>query len=353
MRKRFGTIGLWLTILLVMLIAAGCTGRAAGNAAGDQSGAVNVYSARHYEVDELLYEKFTADTGIKVNVVAGKAPELIERLQREGANTPADLFITVDGGILNNAKQAGILQPIESKLLQAQVPADFWDRDREWVGLSYRARIIAYVKARVDASEITSYEQLAAPEWKGRVLTRSSTNLYNQSLLASFIAINGEEAATAWAAGVADNLAREPEGGDRDQAKAAVAGAGDVAIMNSYYVGQLSASDNPEDVAVADSLGIVFPNQTTTGTHVNISGAGLVKHSKNKDNAIRLLEFLTGTDAQSIVAQTNFEFPVNEQAELPALLQSWGRFKRQSIDFATLGELNATAVGIFNKVGWK
>lgn len=316
-------------------------------------GEVNVYSARHYEVDAELYAKFTEATGTKVNVIEGNAAELIERITREGASTPADLFITVDGGILNRAKLAELFQPIQSETLDLQVPAELRDKDSHWIGLSTRARIIVYAKDRVDPAELSTYEDLTSAKWKGKLLTRSSSHLYNQSLLASLIALNGEQAAEDWAAGIAANLARDPEGGDRDQAKGIVAGVGDVAIMNSYYVGQMSVSDNPEEVKVFEGIGVFFPNQDTTGTHINISGAGLIKHSKNKENALRLLEFLTSPESQAKISQANYEFPVNPAAPLPALLQGWGPFKTQQLDFAALGDHNPKAVEIMNKVGWK
>jgi iron(III) transport system substrate-binding protein len=316
-------------------------------------GEVNIYTARHYDVDQELYDMFTKQTGIKVNVVEGKAPELIERIKREGASTPADLFITVDGGILNSAKAEDVLQPIVSGVVDEQVPAELRDTESHWIGLSTRARVIVYAKDRVDPAQLSTYEDLAGDKWKGKVVVRSATNLYNQSMLAAFIAIMGEKEAEDWAAGIAANLAREPEGGDRDQAKAIVAGVGDVGIMNTYYVGQLATSQDAEEVKVAEQIGVFFPNQQTTGTHINISGAGLIKHSKNKDNAVKLLEFLTGAEAQTKISQANFEFPVNGQAEVPELLKSWGEFKTQNVDFAKYGELNPKAVEIANKVGWK
>ncbi|MFC4775507.1 Fe(3+) ABC transporter substrate-binding protein [Paenibacillus sp. GCM10023252] len=314
---------------------------------------VNVYSARNYAVDKVLYSKFTEKTGIEVNVVDGKAEELIERLKREGESTTADLFITVDGGVLNNAKQAGILQPAVSDVINANVPADRRDADNEWIGLSTRARVIAYSKDRVKPEQLSTYEDLASESWKGKLLVRSSTSLYNQSLLSSFIELNGAEKAEQWSQGIAANLAREPEGGDRDQAKAIAAGVGDVALMNTYYVGLLLNSEDAEEVKVGNSLGVFFPNQDTTGAHINISGAGLTKHSKNQENAIKLIEYLTDVEAQSLVSSENFEYPVNPKAELPELLQSWGEFKAQTLDFGKLGEHNAKAIEIMNKTGWK
>ena len=351
MRKNF----LFKLVAVAALTAVFATGCASGKAEREGGGekVVNVYSARHYDVDKQLCEKFTEETGIRVNVIEGNAQELIERIKREGESTPADLFITVDGGILNSAKTAGILQPIESETIDSQVPSHLRDKDNHWIGLSTRARVIVYAKDRVDPGELSTYEDLASDKWKGRLLVRSSTHLYNQSLVASLIALNGEEQTREWAKGIAANLARDPEGGDRDQAKAVVAGVGDVAIMNSYYVGHLAASENPEEVKVAESIGVFFPNQETTGTHINISGAGLIRHSKNKANAIRLIEFLTSEESQATFSSANFEFPVNPKAELPELLKSWGEFQTQQIDFAVLGDNNAKAVEIMNEAGWK
>ncbi len=318
-----------------------------------QEQAVNIYTARHYEVDDVLYKNFTDKTGIKVNVVKGKAEELIERLKREGQSSPADLFITVDGGVLNNAKQNGVLQPVQSEVIEQQVPKQLRDQNNEWIGLSTRARVIVYSKDRVKPEQLSTYEDLAADKWKGKVLVRSSTSLYNQSLVASMIELNGEQKTEEWAKGVVANMSRTPEGGDRDQAKAIAAGVGDVAIMNTYYVGQMVNSKDSEEVKASEKIGVFFPNQSTTGTHVNVSGAGLAKHSKNKENAVKLIEYLTSEEAQSLMSKENFEFPVNEKAEKPELLKSWGEFKTQQIDFSKLGEHNKKSIEIMNKVGWK
>ncbi|RHW33990.1 iron ABC transporter substrate-binding protein [Lysinibacillus yapensis] len=314
---------------------------------------VNIYTARHYDADDEIYKKFTEETGIKVNVVKGEAEELIERLKREGESTEADLFITVDGGVLANAKQNGIFQPVSSEIINENVPENLRDAENNWIGMGTRARIIAYSKERVSPEELSTYEDLTNEKWKGRLLVRSSTSLYNQSLLASFIELNGEEQAEQWAQGIVNNFARQPDGGDRDQAKAIAAGTGDIAIMNTYYVGLLANSEDPEEVKVADSIGVFFPNQETNGTHVNISGIGLTKHSKNKENATKLIEYITGVEAQEFLAANNFEFPVNPQAQKPELLESWGEFKMQELNFDTLGEHNKKAIEIFNKTGWK
>lgn len=354
-----------LSAAMVMALLAGCGAKSSGgesqgsapgaapSSAPQKEAVVNIYTARNYEVDDELYTKFSQKTGIKVNVVKGKAEELIERIKREGASTQADVFITVDGGILNNAKQAGVLQPIQSETVNQNVPKNYRDTDNEWVGLSSRARVIVYSKERVKPEQLSTYEDLAGDKWKGKVLVRSSTSLYNQSLVASFIELNGEQKAEEWSKGIVANMGRAPEGGDRDQAKAIVAGSGDVAIMNTYYYGQLLNSKDAEEVKVAKSLGVFFPNQQTNGTHINVSGIGLTKHSKNKEQAVKLVEYLTDVEAQSLVSMANFEFPVNAKADVPELLKSWGTFKTQQIDFAKLGEHNRKAIEILNKVGWK
>ncbi|HEY8529451.1 MAG TPA: Fe(3+) ABC transporter substrate-binding protein, partial [Paenibacillaceae bacterium] len=314
---------------------------------------VNIYSARHYEVDDVLFQQFTEATGIKVNVVKGEAEELIERLKREGASTEADLFFTVDGGVLAYAKESGVLEPVTSPVIEQNVPAKYRDKDNHWIGVSTRARVIVYSKDRVDPSQLSTYEDLADPKWKGKVLARSSSSLYNVSLLASFIALKGEEAAEEWAKGIVANFARDPQGGDRDQAKAIVAGIGDVAIMNTYYIGLLAHSKDPEEVKVAEQVGVFFPNQETDGTHINISGIGFVKHGKHKENAIKLIEFLTSKEAQETLTNSNFEFPVNPAAERAEYIKAWGEFKEQELDFDLLHVHNAKAIEIFNKAGWK
>jgi iron(III) transport system substrate-binding protein len=365
MKTTFKLGSVMLTAVMAMGLLAGCAG--AGQAPSTQSGnsstpndaqpskdqIVNVFTARHYEVDDKVYASFTEKTGIKVNVIKGTAEELIERLKREGQSTEADLFITVDGGILNKAKQAGVLQPVQSAVVDSNVPAQLRDKENHWVGLSSRARVIVYSKDRVKPEQLSTYEDLADPKWKGKVLVRSSTSLYNQSLLASLIELEGEQKSEAWANGIAANLAKSPEGGDRDQVKAIAAGVGDVAIINTYYFGQLMSSKNAEEVKAAEGTAVFFPNQNTTGTHLNVSGAGLAKFSKNKDNAVKLIEFMTDLEAQSLFSKTNFEFPVNPKADMPELLKSWGSFKTQEIDFAKLGDNNKKAIELMNKAGWK
>ncbi|MCY6369312.1 Fe(3+) ABC transporter substrate-binding protein [Clostridium ganghwense] len=314
---------------------------------------VNIYTDRHYDSDEELYKMFTGKTGIKVNVVKGKSDELIERLKREGKDTQADILITADVGRLYRAKNSEVLQPVKSDKLTKNIPEKYRDEDNQWFGLTKRARVIVYSKDKVDPKELSTYEELTNSKWKEKVLVRSSTNIYNQSLLASFIEINGEEKAKEWAKGLVENMAREPQGNDRDQAKAVVAGIGDVAIMNTYYVGKLLNSADKEEVKVGNSVKVFFPNQDTTGTHVNISGAGLTKHAKNKENAVKFIEFLSGTEAQKQYAEANYEYPVNPEVEPSELLKSWGTFKEQDIRLSKLGENNKKAVEILNEVNWK
>lgn len=339
-----------LILIMALTVMVGCTNKAAKP---EEKGAVNLYTSRHYETDAELYKVFTEQTGIEVNVVEGKGDELMERLDREGANTEADVFITADAGNLHRLKEKDLLQAVTSDTLNNNIPEKLRDVDNEWFGLTKRARVIVYSKDRVDPSELSTYEALTEPQWAGKVLIRSSSNIYNQSLLASFIELNGEEKAKEWAQGMVANMARDPQGGDTDQVKAVVAGEGDIAIANTYYVGRLAKSTNPEDVKVAEQVGVFFPNQETTGTHVNISGAGVTKHAKNVENAIKFIEFLSSAEAQGKFAEGNNEYPVNPTVESTELLKSWGEFKEQDIDLSILGFNNGRAIIIFDQVGWK
>lgn len=348
-------IGLFFILSFVLI--AGCSNapkeESTNNSKEQNKGEVNLYTSRHYETDDALYKAFTKETGIKVNVVKGEENELIERLSREGAATQGDLFLTADAGRLHWAKEKNLLQSVESETLQNNIPANLRDEDNQWFGLTKRARVIVYSKERVKPSDLSTYENLTEPKWKGKVLVRPSENVYNQSLLASFIALNGEEEAKEWAKGMVENMARTPQGNDRDQAKAIVAGEGDVAIMNTYYVGNMLNSEDPEEVKVAEQVGVFFPNQDTNGTHINVSGVGLTKHAKNKENAIKLMEYLSSEEAQGQFAEANYEYPVNPNVEPSELLKSWGEFKEQDINLTKLGENNAKAVQLFNEVGWK
>ncbi len=345
----------FLTVAFSIVLLVGCTTKQEGTAGNEsnEEKAVNVYTSRHYDADKELYKIFTEETGIKVNVVEGKDDELIERLDREGEDTEADVLIVADAGRLHRAKSQDLLQSIESEVLNSNIPENLRDKDNEWYGLTKRGRVIVYSKDRVNPSELSTYEDLTNPKWNGKILVRSSSNTYNQSLLASFIEINGEDKAKEWAKGLVDNMAREPKGNDRDQAKAVVAGEGDIAIMNTYYLGKLLNSSDPEEVKVGEQVSVFFPNQDTTGTHVNVSGAGVTKNANNKENAVKFIEFLSNEKAQSIFANANYEYPANPNVEPSDLLKSWGEFKTQDISLNKLGENNKRAVEIFNEIGWK
>lgn len=353
--RSIGRIERGLAIGLAAAVTA--CGGADADSGGEQSTAaaevVNVYSHRHYDTDEELFRRFTEQTGIEVNVITASADELITRLENEGPGSPADVLITVDAGRLHRAKSRDLLQPISSEILEANVPAHLRDRDNEWWGLTQRARVIAYHRDRVDPAELSTYEALAEPEWENRVLIRSSSNVYNQSLLASLIAHLGEDGAATWAEGTVRNMAREPSGGDTDQVTTVAAGGGDVAVSNTYYIARLAESSDPEERQLADQIGVFFPNQDDRGTHVNVSGAGVTRHSPNTGNAIRLLEFLSDDEAQGLFAQASQEYPVKPGIAWSETLQSWGEFKADTLDLTVLGELNDEAVRIFDRAGWR
>jgi iron(III) transport system substrate-binding protein len=314
---------------------------------------VNVYSARHYKSDQILFDAFAKQTGIKVNVIEGDVGPLLQRLQSEGRNSPADLFITADVGNLWRAEEAGVLQPVKSAVLDETIPAHLRDPNGQWYGLSQRARILVYNKEKVKPEEIATYESLADPKWKGRILVRTSSHVYNQSLIASMIAAHGPEKTEQWVRAVAANLARPPKGGDTDQIKAVAAGEGDVAISNSYYFARLASSDKAEDKAVIAKLGIVFPNQGDRGTHVNISGAGVTKHAPHRDNAIKLLEFLVTPDSQKVFAEGNNEYPVRSGVPAAPVVAGWGSFKGDPIGAAAIGKYQPDAVKIADRAGWR
>lgn len=324
-----------------------------GSPARGASGVVNVYSHRHYDTDKELFRRFTQETGIEVNVVTASADELITRLEHEGRNSPADLLITVDAGRLHRAKERNLLQPVRSETLEASIPAHLRDPDGHWFGLTERVRILAYARDRVDPEDLRSYEDLADPRWQGRVLVRSSENVYNQSLLASLIAADGEEAAARWARGVVGNMARNPSGGDTDQIKAVGAGAGDVAVVNSYYLARLQESTDPAERRIVEGIGVVFPNQADRGAHVNVSGAGVTASSRNRENTIRLLEYLVSPEAQRLFAEGNQEYPVNPSVEPSPTLRAWGEYRSDTLHLERLGELNARAVMLFDRAGWR
>jgi len=322
----------------------------AGQAMADE---VNVYSARHYDSDEALYQAFTDETGIEVNVIEGDSDQLIERIQREGIASPADVMMTVDAGRLWRAEQEGIFQSVDSDVLNERLPESMRHPEGKWFGFSQRTRVIYYNRENFDPSQVSSYEDLADPQFEGQVCIRSSNNIYNQSLLASLIEHHGEEGAQEWAEGVVNNMARDPEGGDTDQIRGVASGECDLAVANHYYYVRLLNSDDDADREAARKVGVIFPNQEGRGTHVNVGGAGLTANAQNPENGIRLLEFLASDEAQEMFAQGNYEFPAVASVKKNPVLESWGNFKKDDLNISVLGENNPEAVNIFDRVGWR
>lgn len=339
------------TTRLSVAIAAIFAGAAVSSTA--LADAVNIYSARHYDSDEILYKAFTDETGIEVNVLEGDSDQLMERMQREGIASPADVMLTVDAGRLWRAEQDGLFQSVDSEVLSERLPESMRQPDNLWFGFSQRARVIFYNRDNFDPSQIESYEDLADPRFEGQLCIRSSNNIYNQSLLASMIEHHGEEGAEEWAQGVVNNLARNPEGGDTDQILGVASGECDLAVANHYYYVRMLHSDNESDREAARKVGAIFPNQNDRGTHVNVGGAGLVANAQNPENGIKFLEFLSSDGAQEIFAERNYEFPVVEGVKKDPVLESWGDFKKDELNINVLGENNPEAIRIFDRVGWR
>ncbi len=331
-------------------IAAALTAVLATSAAAE--GELNLYSSRHYDTDERLYTDFEEATGITINRIEGKADELIARMEAEGANSPADILLTVDTSRLTRAKNAGILQPVESAVLEDRVPANLQDADNEWFGFSQRARIIFFDKADV-ASPPATYMDLAKPEFKGLVCIRSSTNTYNQTLLASIITHHGAEEATKWAEGVVANMARDPQGGDTDQLRGVVSGECEIAVSNSYYFARALRTDVKGLSAEIDMLGIQFPSQDAEGAHMNLSGAGVAANAPNRDNAIKFLEYLASDQAQVYFSNGNDEYPAVEGVALADNVAALGEFKADDVNLSEVAKNIPEAQKIFNEVGWK
>jgi len=336
-------------LLFTVLAALAAPNIAAADDNKDQD-VLHIYSSRHYNTDEAFYSNFTDQTGIEVKRVEGKGDALIARLQQEGDMTQADLLITVDAGRLWRAEQAELLQPVTSDILQDRISDHLHNTDNKWFGFSTRARVIFYNKDQLDGTEINSYMQLADPRWKGKICVRSSSNIYNQSLLASMIALHGEEKAKEWARGLKDNLARKPQGGDRDQLRAAAAGVCPIAIANSYYYVAMQQSEKEEDRAVTDKLGVIFPDQGAAGTHINISGAGVTRHADNKEAAVKFLEYLASDEAQRIFSDGNNEYPAVESIEPNSDLKKLGPFQASTLNVSELGKNMLGAMKIFDEI---
>lgn len=317
------------------------------------AGELNLYSSRHYDTDERLYSNFTAQTGIEINRIEAGADALIERIKSEGEFSPADILITVDAGRLWRAEEAGIFAPLSSEVLTDNVPAHLRHPDGLWYGMSKRARVIIYNKAAGKPDNLETYEDLARADHKGKICIRSSSNIYNISLMASIVSRQGPEKAQDWAENVVSNFARDPQSNDTGQIEAVASGACGIAVVNTYYLARLKASDDPERRAIGDKVGVIFPNQGETGTHVNISGAGLVKHAPNRDNAVRFLEYLTEQQSQSYFANGNHEYPVVANVDTGSALRTLGAFQEDEINASELGKNQSEAVRVFDRAGWK
>ncbi|BDY04434.1 Fe(3+) ABC transporter substrate-binding protein [Ferrimonas sp. YFM] len=318
-----------------------------------QAEELNIYSSRKEALIKPLLDKFSEQSGIKVNLVTGKDDALITRLKREGNRSPADILITADAGRLHRAKAGELLQPMTNSDALKQVPANLKDQDNQWVGLTMRARPIFYVKGKVSPDELSTYEALTDAKWQGRICIRSSSNIYNQSLMASLIDADGADKAQAFATGLVTNMARPPAGGDTDQLRAAAAGVCDIAIANTYYYGRLANSDDASNQKVVQQLGLFWPNQADRGTHVNVSGIGITRSAKNQEAAAKLIDFMLTEEAQNWYAQVNNEYPVLPGVSASKVLASWGEFKADDISLNRLGTLNRQAVEIMDRAGWK
>ncbi len=334
-----------LTALAVLMMAEGAIPAMA-------QGEVNVYSSRHYDTDEKLYGDFEKQTGIKVNRIEDKETALIERIKAEGANSPADLLLTVDAGRLWAADNVGVFQPVKSDLLEERIPASLRHPDGHWFGFSKRARVIFYDKERV-AEPPKTYMDLADPKYKGLLCTRSSSNIYMLSLMAAMIEHHGADTAKKWAKGVWENRAREPEGGDTDQLRGIASGICGIALSNTYYFARALSNEVKDLTGKTDKIGIVFPNQDSTGAHINISGAGVTKHAPNKDNAVKFLEYLASPSAQKYFADGNNEYPVIEGVKPTSVVEQLGTFKSDDLAIVKLGINQPQAQKIYDEIGYK
>lgn len=322
--------------------------------AGAQGATLNLYSARHYKTDEALYGNFADLTGIKINRIDAEPDPLLQRLRSEGDKSPCDVFITVDAGRIERAREMGLLQAVKSPILTKEIPAHLRDPDNAWFGFSKRARVILYSREKVTAANAPkTYEDLANPAWKGKLLIRSSSNIYNQSLVGSILAALGPEKTEAWARGVVANFARPPRGGDTDQIRGVAAGEAEIAVSNTYYYVNLMRSKKPEDREVAAKLAVIFPNQANRGTHVNLSAGGVAKHAPNREAAVKFLEYLVSPKAQKYFADGNSEYPVVAGVELSPELKALGTFKEDQLSARVFAQNNAEALKIMDRAGWK
>ena len=321
-----------------------------------QSEEVNIYTSRHYDADDLLYKQFTKNTGIEVNIIAGKGSALIERLKAEGANSPGDVFFTVDAGNLANFQKQGFLQPIQSETIKQVVPVELRGENDEWVAVAKRARVIFYNPELVNENEVKNinYEDLSNDMWKGKIVIRSSSNMYNQSLVSSLISNLGIEKTEKWAKGLVANFSRKPQGNDRSQIMAVANKEASIAIANTYYIGiMLSGKGGEDQLNAAKKVKIAFPNQGNRGTHINISGGGILKHSPNRENAEKFLEFLLSKEAQNHIVNNTFEYPVLGSVKPHPLIENFGEFKMDQTSVADFGKYNPDAVKLMDRVNWQ
>ena len=321
-----------------------------------QNEEVNIYTSRHYDADNLLYEQFTKKTGIKVNIISGKGSALIERLKAEGINSPGDVFFTVDAGNLANFQKQGFLQSIQSEIIKQSVPVELRGENDEWVAVAKRARVIFYNPELVSEGEIKdiNYEDLASDVWKNGVAIRSSSNMYNQSLVSSLISNLGIDETEKWAKGLVSNFARKPQGNDRSQIMAVANKEALIAIANTYYIGiMLSGKGGKEQLNAAQKVKIAFPNQNNRGAHINVSGGGILKHSPNRENAEKFLEFLLSEEAQVHIVNNTFEYPVLESVKPHPIIESFGDFKMDKTSISDFGKYNPEAVKLMDRVSWQ
>lgn len=313
---------------------------------------LNLYSARHYDTDEIIYQSFTRKTGIRINRIEAEAAKLIERIRSEGANSPADVILTVDAGNLYAAQIAGLLQPVRSRILESRIPAFLREPAGHWFGLTKRARVIMYNKNRVNPSQLSTYEDLVNPRWRGKIVSRTSTHVYNQSLVASMIVALGARNTENWARRLVANFARPPQGNDTAQLRSVASGVADLTFTNTYYLVRLAKSSQPEDRQVAENVRVFYPNQNDRGTHVNISGAGVARNAPNRSAAIQFIEHLTEFESQQTFALGNNEFPVVRGVPIEPILGGYGQFKEDEINSVELGRNARTATQIMDRAGW-
>lgn len=333
-----------------LLVIAGCSSPSQSPGSSQE---VNLYTARHYDSDKELYDRFTQETGIKINRIEGKADELIARMTSEGANGPADVFITADAGALWRAQQAGLFQPYESTIIDSRIPANVREPEKNWFGFTRRARIVAYDPAKVQPAEVDDYAKLAEPRFKGKICVRSSDSIYNLSLVGALIEEWGVPKTEAWVKGVVANMARPPEGGDRDQIRAVAAGVCEVAITNSYYFLRMVKGEDANDQAITQKLRLAFPSLGGKGAHVNISGGGVAKNAPNRENAIKLLEFFSSEQSQSHISAQNGEFPASPDVSVNPPVSDYINFNAHPMNVAAFAARQPEAQSLMSAAGWR